>query len=166
MQSEDIPVNIQPSATVQDLKNDIHALTETPESVMKLNFGGRQLQDGRSLSEYNVQNNSSIFMVLFLRGGGKSMFFLHVIRENSDQLLISMAVDSDYEIVQIKRKLMLFARVPLPRVRLLVKGREMRDQNTLASYGIEDECCVHLGERQENAVTRVIAQVQNSCVMS
>ncbi|NXH75248.1 OASL2 protein, partial [Hydrobates tethys] len=60
---------VQPTDTVQQLKEQIHTRRGPPASQQRLTYGSRELEDRHTLAHYNVQPRSTIFMLLRLRGG-------------------------------------------------------------------------------------------------
>ena len=64
-----ITLEVQPSDTVRTLKEKLRAKEDIPPDQQRLIYSGRQLEDEERLSYYNIQNLSTIHLVLRVRGG-------------------------------------------------------------------------------------------------
>ena len=65
-----INMRIPASALINELKENIKIITGTLIEDQRLIYAGKQLEDGRTLSDYNITKESTINMALRLRGGG------------------------------------------------------------------------------------------------
>ena len=61
-------INVSAFDTIESVKQKIEHFMGYPTCSQRLIFGGKQLEDGRTLADYNIQTNDEIHCCMRIRG--------------------------------------------------------------------------------------------------
>ena len=127
----DITLDVKASESIEHVKAKIHDEEGTEPDQQRLIFDRKQLQDSRTLSDYNIENESTVWMVTRIRRG--DIFKRIYVRTETGQEITLDTKTSD-TIGDIKAKLP-DEENPVPQ-RLVFANVQLDDRFTLSDYNI------------------------------
>ena len=142
---KNIPLDVNPRDSAKVLKSKIQDKEGIPPDQQRLIFDGKELEDGRKLSYYKIGENSTISLVLRLRGG---MYHCISGRDGLNKLEL-VNTYQDYTSVKIK-----YVGSDNDNDELVIGMKNYETRESLLSRIREKESAIHDLQNQIDAIKR------------
>ena len=159
-----ISLEVQPSDTIKKVKAMIEDKEGVPADQQGLVFDSqlqsKQLEDGCTLNDYDIQNLSLLQLVL--RVNSSMQIFIKTLNGKT----ISLDVDSLDTVQTVKCKIQAKEGISVYQQKLIHSGRQLEDGRTLSDYRIQKQSTLHLIVQLELYVKTVTGRTTTITVNS
>ena len=143
---KELILNAYPSDTIATVKKKIQEKEGYKPEQQTLIFSSKSLEDNKTLSEYNIQNKSTLHLVIRLRGDKKT---IQIFFKTLTGQTITLDVEPSDTIEKVKKKLYEKTGIKPEDQRFIFSGKELLDKETIGNYNIEENSTILLRKRYE-----------------
>ena len=132
---EEITLNVEASDTIKQVKAKVHDKEGTPPDQQTLMLGLQKLEDDTTLSAYNVQNNSTMFLVKLSTRVKIACFRATTGKKYEPEVRANHTVEDVKAMIRTKEDWCDFEEVTLRKVVFAIGQVDIDDSDTLGTLG-------------------------------
>ena len=137
-----ITLTVVPNDSIANLKSMIKAKNGFPVDEQRIVYNGRNLEDDQTVSDYNIQDKSTLNLVLPVRDNRMEVTIL----KETMGPVPTLAVRPNDSILDVKRKIQDMTGVPFHKQILIFAGEELQNIFTISRYNIQNKSFIDLVE--------------------
>ena len=134
-----ITIDIKPSDTIFNIKEKIYEKGGIPPSEQDLFFNRTQLEDAKTLSDYNIHNLSTVNLVILPFKIDNKIFV-----KTLDGRKITLDIQQKDSVLNVKEKLQDEEGISQNEQKLYYIGRQLVDDRALNDYYIKNRSILHI----------------------
>ena len=163
-------LQVDPSDTIEVVKEMICQKEGVPQNEQRLIFSGRQLEDHKTVRDYNIQKDNTLHLVLRLRSKtGRAAKISETEYEQTTNSTVGDNIEvflktltgktsefhcqSSDTVESLKAKVKWKESIPVDQQRLIFNGQTLEDDSRLFEHSIRDGSTIHLVLRLRSSKT-------------
>lgn len=134
-------LEVEPYFTGLTIKKKIEYLYEFDCSEHVLIYNSFRLKEADIISDYSISNNDTILLVnIDYKAPTRYIIFLKTLTGKTEHIFVR----SSFSIETVKTIIFGKTGIPNLQIRLIFGGKQLKDEQTLASYNIQEKSTLHL----------------------
>ena len=165
-----ITLAVDPNDSIANLKSMIKVKKGFPVDEQRIVYNGRNLEDDRTVSEYNIQDKSTLNLVLRVprRHNGHNRMGVSVTILTEARVPVAtdtLTVRPTDSILEVKLKIRDLTGVPPHKQILNFADRELENTRTISDYNIRNDSVIYLVEKIEVYLVTPLTQERMALVL-